>query len=143
MLLTEGVGEVVASSLQSLCFKYEETKVPGGLWLSDINQQESSLLLSSHNIISDPATPWTAARQASPSFTTSRSLLRLLSAGSVRPSGHLILCRPLLLLPLVLPSSRVCSNGSVHHIRWPEYWSCSFSISSSNEHPGLTSFRID
>ena len=88
-------------------------------------------------------TPWTAARQASLSITNSRSLLKLMSTESVMPSNHLILCRPLLLPPSVFPSIRVFSNESVLPIRWPKYWSFSFNISPSNEHPGLISFRMD
>ena len=84
-------------------------------------------------------TPWTAARQASLSSTNSRSLPKLMSIESVMPSSHLILCRPLLLLPLSFPSIRVFSNESALRIRWPKYWSFSFSISPSNEHPGLIS----
>ena len=89
------------------------------------------------------ATPWSTARQASLSITNSRSLLKLMSIKSVMPSSHLILCRPLLLLPSLPPSIRVFSNESTLHIRWPQYWSFSFSISPSNEHPGLISFRMD
>ena len=89
------------------------------------------------------ATPCTAARQASLSITNSWSLLKLMSIESVMPSGHLILCHPLLLLPSVFPSSRVFSNESVLCIRWPEYWSFSFSISPSNGYSGLTLFRMD
>ena len=85
------------------------------------------------------ATPWIAARQASLSITNSRSLLKLMSIGSVMPSSHLILYRPLLLLPPVPPSIRVFSNESTLRMRWPKYWSFSFSISPSNEHPGLIS----
>ena len=88
------------------------------------------------------ATPWTAARQASLSFTISWSLLKLMSIESVMPSSHLILCRPLL-LPSIFPSIRVFSSESVLHIRWPKYWSFSFSISPSSEHSGLISFRVD
>ena len=77
------------------------------------------------------------------SITNSQSLLRLISTESVMRSNHLILCRPLLLLPSILPSSRLFSNESVLHIRWPEYWSFSFSISPSNEYSGLVSFRMD
>ena len=88
-------------------------------------------------------TPWTAACQASLSVTNSRSLLKLMSIELAMPSNHLILCRPLLLLPSVFPSIRVFSNESVSRIRWPKYWSFSFSISPSNEHPGLISFRVD
>ena len=88
-------------------------------------------------------TLWTTACQASPSITNSWSLLKLLPIKSVVPSNHIILCRPLLLPPSVFPSIRVFSNESVIHIRWPEYWSFSFSISPSNEHSALISFRID
>ena len=88
-------------------------------------------------------TPWTAARQASLSITNSRSLPELTSIELVMPSSHLILCRPLLLLPSIFPSIRVFSNESVLCIRWPKYWSFSFSISPSNEYSGLISFRMD
>ena len=88
-------------------------------------------------------TPWIAARQASLSITNSRSLPKLMSTESVMPSYHLILCSPLLLLPSVFPSIRVFSNESALCIRWPKYWSFSFNISPSNEHPGLMSFRVD
>ena len=89
------------------------------------------------------ATPWIAACQASLSITNSRSLLKLMLIKSVMPSSHLILCRSLLLLPPIPPSIRVFSNESTLRMRWPEYWSFSFSISPSNEHPGLISFRMD
>ena len=89
------------------------------------------------------ATPRIAARQASLSITNSQSLLKLMSIESVMPSSHLIFCRPLLLLPPIPPSIRVFSNESTLCIRWPKYWSFSFSISPSNEHPGLISFRMD
>ena len=88
-------------------------------------------------------TPWTAARQASLSITNSWSLLKLTSIELVMPSNHFILCHPLLLLPSIFPSIRVFSNQSVLLIRWPKYWSYSFSISPSKEHPGLVSFRMD
>ena len=91
--------------------------------------------------MSSSVTPWTAARQASLSITTSRSLLKLTSTVSVMPSKHLILCRPRLLLPSIFPSIKVFSNESVLHIQWPKYYS--FSISPSNEYSGLISFRID
>ena len=87
--------------------------------------------------------PGTAARQASLSITNSWRLLELMSIESVMPSNHLILCRPLLLLPLIFPSIRVFSNESVLRIRWPKYWCFSFSISPSNEYSGLIPFRID
>ena len=89
------------------------------------------------------ATPWTAARQASPSFTISQSLLKLMSIESVMPSNHLILCHPLLLLPSIFQSIRVFSNELALRIRWPKYWSFRFSISPSNEYSGLISFRMD
>ena len=88
-------------------------------------------------------TPWAAARQASLFITNSWSLLKLMSIESVMPSSHFILCHPLLLPPSTFPSIRVFSNESVLHIRWPKYWSFSFSISPSNEYSGLISFRMD
>ena len=88
-------------------------------------------------------TPWTAACQASLSITNSWSLPKRMSTELVMPSNHLILCHPLLLLPSIFPNIRVFSNESALHIRWPKYWSFSFSISPSNEHPGLISFRMD
>ena len=88
-------------------------------------------------------TPWIAAHQVSLSITNSRSLLKIMSIESVMPSNHLILCHPLLLLPPIPPSIRVLSNESTLRMRWPKYWSFSFSISPSNEHPGLVSFRMD
>ena len=91
--------------------------------------------------MSDSLQPF--ARQASLSITNSWSLLKLVSMKSVMPSSHLILCHPLLLLPSIFPSIRVFSSESALHIRWPKYWSFSFSISPSNEHPGLISFRMD
>ena len=87
--------------------------------------------------------PWTAARQASLSITNSQSAPKPMSIESVMPSNHLILCRPLLLLPSIFPSIRVFSNESALCIRWPNDWSFSFNISPSNEHPGLISFRMD
>ena len=98
-------------------------------------------LLFSHSVMSDSATPWTVASQASLSFTISQSLLKFMSIEPVVPSNHLTLCHPLLLLSSIFPSIRVFLNGSALHIKWPKYWS--FSISPSNEHPGLISFRMD
>ena len=89
------------------------------------------------------ATPWSAARQASLSITNSQRLLKLMSIELVMPSNHLILCRPLILLPSIFPSIRVFSNDSSLCITWPKYWSFGFSISPSNEHPGLISFRMN
>ena len=107
------------------------------------------LLLSCFSRVRLFATPWTTARQASQSFTISWSLLKVMSIESVMPSNHLILCRPLLLLPSIFPSIRVFSNESVLCIRWTKYWSFSLSISPSNEHSGplgwtfRISFRMD
>ena len=95
------------------------------------------------SVVSDSASPWIAACQASLSITNSRSSLGPTSIESVIASSHLILCRPLLLLPPIPPSITVFFNESTLCMRWPEYWSFSFSISSSNEHPGLISFRMD
>ena len=89
------------------------------------------------------ATPWTAARQASPSITNSRSLLKLMSIELVKPSNHLILCHPLLLLPSIFSSIRVFSNESVLRNNWPKDWSFTFSISPSNEYSGLIFYRMD
>ena len=105
-----------------------------------IDKVSSVQLLSSVQLF---VTPWTAACQSSLSITNSQSLLKLRSIESVMPSNHLILCHPLLLLPSILPSIRVFSKESVPHIRWLKYWSFSFSISPSNEHPELISFRMD
>ena len=101
----------------------------------------SSVQLLSHVLF--VVTPWTAACQASLSITNTQNLLRLMSIELVMPSNHLILCDPLLLPPLIFPNIRVFSNESALHIRWPKYWSFSFSISPSNEYSGLISFRVD
>ena len=114
--------------------------------LCSLLAMESSIQFSSVQSLSRVrlfATPWTAACQASLSITSCRSLPKLMSIKSVMPSNHLILCRPLLLLPSIFPSIRVFSNESAFHMRWPKYWSFSFSISPSNEHLGLISFRMD
>ena len=109
--------------------------------ISDNSVQFSSVQSLSHVWLF--ATPWIAARQASLSITNSRSSLRLMSIKSVMPSSHVILCHPLLLLPLIPPSIRVFSNESTLCMRWPNYWSFSFSIIPSKEIPGLISFRMD
>ena len=115
-------------------------------WWLNIWMQFESLEQSSVQSLSRVwlfATPWTAAHQASLSITNSQSLLTLMSIEWVMPSNHLILCCPLLLLPSILPSIRVFTNESTLQMRWPKYWSFSFSISPSKEHPGLISFRMD
>ena len=103
--------------------------------------QFSSVQLLSHVWLF--MTPWTAARQASLSITNSWSTPKPMPIKSVMPSNHLILCRPLLLLPSIFPNIRAFSNESALRMRWPKYWSFSFNISPSNEHPGLISFRMD
>ena len=110
------------------------------LWGRLIAPQLSVQLLSHVRLF---VTPWIAAHQVSLSITNSQSLLKFISIESVMPSNHLILCCPLLLLPSIFPSFRVFFNESVLHIRWPKYWSFSFSISPSNEYPGQISFRMD
>ena len=119
-----------------------------GVWCLQISIVHSFLkckLLSlfSCSVVSDSATLWIVAWQASLSFTTIQNLFRLMSIESVMPSDHLILCCPLLLLPSIFPIIRVFTNDSVLHIRWPKYWSFSFSISPSNEYSGFISFRMD
>ena len=110
---------------------------------SDFSIQYQFSSVESLSCVSLFATTWTAAPQASLSITNSQSLLKLMSIESVMPSNHLILYRPLLLLPPIPPSIRVFSIESVLHIRWPKYWSFSFSISPSNEYSGLIFFRMD
>ena len=107
----------------------------------DFSNQFSSVQSLSH--VQLFVTPWTSAHQASLSITNSRSLLKLMSIELVMPSNHLILCHPFFLLPSIFHSTRVFSNESVLHIRWPKYWTFSFSISPSSEYSGLISFRID
>ena len=124
-------------TLLSSVFSWEKIVTHGG----GLYQFSSAQL--SRSVVSDSATPWTAACQASLFITNSWSLLKLMSIESVMPSNHLILCRPLLLLPSIFPSIRVFSNESALRIRCPKYRSFSFSISLSGEHPGLISFRMD
>ena len=123
-------------------------KISRGMWkwksLSHVRMFATPWTISSVQSLSRVqlfVTPWIAACQASLSITNSRSLLKLLSIKSVMPSSHLILCCLLLLLPPIPPSIKVFSNESTLYMRWPKYWSFSFSISPSNEHPGLISFR--
>ena len=120
--------------------QWMEWRSAGRLWNRGSVQFSSVQSLSCVRLF---ATPWIAARQASLSITNSRSLLKLMSIKSVMPSSHFILCCPLLLLPPIPPSIRVFSNESTLHMRWPKYWNFSFSISPSNEHSGLISFRMD
>ena len=144
------IGEGNGNPLQCSCL---ENPRDGGAWwaavygvaqsqtrLKRLSSSSSVQLLSRVRVF---ATPWTAARQASPSFTISLSLLRLVSIESLMPSNHLALFRPFLLLPSICPSIRVFSNESVICIRWPKYWRFSFSISPSNGYSGLISFRTD
>ena len=118
-----------------------------GWWLKGAGQR-SELVVYCHQSVQSLSCvrlfeiPWTAVRQASLSITNSRSLLKLMSIELVMPANHLILCRPLLLPPSIFPSIRVFSNESVLRIRWPKYWSFSFSISPSNEYSGLIPFRM-
>ena len=106
-------------------------------------ERKKQVVVQSLSHVQLHVTPWTTAHQASLSITNSRSFLKLRSIESVMPSDHLILCRPLLLLPSIFLSIRVFSSESVLHIRWPNYWSFSFSINPSSEYSGLISFRID
>ena len=117
-------------------------------WVCRLRQQMAGSKLAcsvqfSCLVVSDSVTPWTAACQASLSLNNSQSLLKLMSFESVMPSNHLILCHPLLFLPWIFPNIRVFSSESVLCIRWPKYWSFSFSNSPSNEYSGLISFRMN
>ena len=115
---------------------------PSSIWVGApvlFSSVQLSCSVVSHSLF---RTPWMAVRQASLSITNSRSLLKLMSIESMMPSSHLTVCRPLLLLPPIPPSIRLFSKESTLHMRWPKYWSCSFSISPSKEHPGLI-FRKD
>ena len=131
--------------LNSLLMKVKEESGKAGLKLNIQKMKfiASSPISSVQSVMSDSATPLTATRQASLSITNSWNLLKFMSIELVRPSNHLILYHPLLLLPSIFPSIRVFSNESALCIRWPKYWSFSFSISPSNEYSGLISFRTD
>ena len=126
----------------SIHFNYEIAFSNLFITLFHLNNIFSSVHFS-HSVMSDSAIPWTAACQASLSITNSQNLLKPVSIESVMPSNHLILCHPRLLLPSIFPSTRVFSNESALHIRWPKNWSFSFSISPSNEYSGLISSRIN
>ena len=112
-------------------------------WTQIFLNERSVVVVQSLSRVRLFATPWPAAQQSSLSFTTSRSLLKLMCIESMMPSNHLILCYPLLLLPSIFPNIRVFFNELALHLRWPKYWSFSFHISPSNEYSGLISFRID
>ena len=114
-----------------------------GDWFRKLDISQFSSIQFSCSVVSDSVTPWNAACQGSLSITNSLSLLKLMSVESVMPSNHIILCHPLLLLPSVYPSIRVFSNESILRIRWPKYWSFTFSIGPSNEYSRLISFRMD
>ena len=124
----------------SNCVPICQKKKKKWTWAWTLHQFSSVQLLSHVQLF---VTPWTAARQASLSITNSRSPPKPMSIELVMPSTHLILCHPLLLLPSIFPSIRVFSNESALHIRWPKYWSFSFSLSPSNEYPGLISLRMN
>ena len=123
-----------SAGLFSFCLQSFPASGPFSGWISSVQSLSRVQLF---------ATPWIAARQASLSITNSRSSLRLTPIESVMPYSHLILCRPLLLLPPIPPSIKVFSNESTLRMRWPKYWSFSFSISASKEYPGLISIRMD
>ena len=135
-----GEGEDLGSLLWNSCL-LEAMELTGTSTWQCVCTWYSSIQSLSH--VQLFVTPRTAVCQAYLSITNSWSLLKLMSIESVMPSNHLILCHPLLLLPSIFPSIRVFSKVSVLHIRWPKYWSFSFSISSSNEYSGLISFRMD
>ena len=132
-MLTES-GECFRKSSRGLAFSCRR-------WMT-LDETKGFSSLQSLSRVRLFATPWTAARQASLSITNSRSPPKLMYIESVMPPNHFILCHPLLLLSSIFPSIRVFSNESALRIRWPKYWSFSFSISPSNEHPGLISFRM-
>ena len=124
-------------------FQELTNRLPPSLWCAHRSTPSQWITVQLLSCVRLFAGPWTAVCLASLSITHSRSLLKLMSIKSVMPSNHLILCYPLLLQPSIFPSIRVFSNESVLLIRWPQYWSFSFSISPSNEHSGLISFRMD
>ena len=128
-------------SWESLGQQGDQTSQSEREWILNIHWKFSSVQSLSRVLLF--ATPWTAACQASLSITNSQSLPKLMSIELVMPFNHLILCHPLLLLPPTPPSIRVFSNESALRMRWPKYWSFSFSISLSNEHPGLICFKMD
>ena len=140
-MLLRSPGALMLHSATDNCMDTHFTCVASGPYL--IFSKKLSLFSSVQSLshVGLFATPWTVSCQASLSITNSWSSLKLISFESVMPSNHVILCHPLLLPPSIFPSIRVFSNESVFHIRWPKYWSFSFSISPSNEYSGLSSFR--
>ena len=143
---SQRVGHNLATKQQIGCYTFSKKMADMYMWALLVAQMVKNLHISSVQSLSHVRlfpTLWTAACQDSLSITNSRSLHKLMSINAVIPSNHLILCRPFLLPPLIFPSIRVFSNESALCIRWPEYWSFSFSISPSNEHPGLISLRMD
>ena len=126
---------------QNVAYQRREWQTPSVFLTQETHEQFSSV--QPQSCVQLFATPWIAARQASLSITNSRSSFRLMSIESVMPSSHLILCHPLFLLPPIPPSIRVFSNESTFRMRWPKYWSFSFSIITSKEIPGLICFRMD
>ena len=137
-IVNKDPGQTQQGSWQQLTLYYTLSMPEKELWL---DLYYSSVYLFSHVQLLE--TPWTIACQASLSITNSQSLVKLMPITSVMPSSHLILYRPLLLLPSIFPSIRVFSNELVFHIKWPKYWTFSFSINLSNEYSGLISFRMD
>ena len=138
------MSQVIATFIELSSWQIQGTS--RGHFLKWIEKNNKRIIFHSVQLLSRVrlfATPWIAACQASLSITNSRGSLRLTSIESVMPSSHLILCRPLLLLPPIPPSIRVFSNVSTLRMKLPKYWSFSFSISPSNEHPGLISCRMD
>ena len=136
----------MATHSSILTWRIPWTEEPGKLQSMGLQKVSQEQWLSSVQSLSHVqlfATPWTAAHQASLSFINCRSPLNPMSIKSMMPSNHLILCRPLLLLPLIFPSIRVFSNESALYIRWPKYWSFSFNINPFSENPGLISHRMD
>ena len=133
----------LVSSALALSYSHSVSDVLSCLSEDPIETPYVHLLLFSDSVMSDSVVLWTAVCQASLSCTVSQSLLKLISIKSVMPSNHLIFYHPLLLLPSIFPSIRVFTNESVLRIRWPKYWSFSFSISPFNEYSGLISFRMD
>ena len=141
-------GNKVLSCFCHYCFRFSVTQNGNSSHLIQVDcdhkyYQLYSSVQFSHSVMSNSLRPHEPQHQASLSITNSQSLPKLMSIESVMPSNHLILGRPLLLLPSIFPSIKIFSNESALRIRWPKYWSFSFNISPSNEHPGLISFRVD